>query len=43
MYTYFNTKTDVAQNLMDDFFLTLTVRGPFYRKDFKLKKIWGTE
>ena len=25
----FNTKTDVAQTLIDDFFLTLTVRGPF--------------
>ena len=23
------------------FFLTLTVRGPFHRKDFKWKKIWG--
>ena len=30
-----------AQNLIDwFFFLTLTVRGPFYRKDFKWKK-WG--
>ena len=38
MCTYFNTKTDVAQNLIDDFFLTLTVRGPFHRKDFKWKK-----
>ena len=42
MCTYFNTKTDVAQNLIDDFFLTLTVRGPFHRKDFKWKKIGGT-
>ena len=24
------------------FFLTLTVRGPFHRKDFKWKKIGGT-
>ena len=31
----FNTKTDAAQNLIYDFFLTLTVRGPFHRKDFK--------
>ena len=35
MYTYFKTKTDMAKNLMDDFFLALTVRGPFDRKDFK--------
>ena len=40
MCTYF--KTDVAQNLIDDFFLTLTVRGSFHRKDFKGKEIWGT-
>ena len=38
MCTYFKTETDVAQNLIDDFFLTLTVRGPFYRKNFKWKK-----
>ena len=25
MYSYFKTKTDVTQNLIDDFFLTLTV------------------
>ena len=26
---------------MDDFFfLILTIRGPFHRKDFKLKKYW---
>ena len=24
------------------FFLTLTLRGPFHRKDFKCKKYWGT-
>ena len=24
------------------FFLTLTVSGPFHRKDFKFKKTWGT-
>ena len=35
MCTYFNTKTDVAQNLIDYFFVTLTVGGPFHRKDFK--------
>ena len=32
--TYSNTKTVVAQNLIDDFF-SVTVRGPFHRKDFK--------
>ena len=32
---YFRTETDVAQNLIDDFFLTLTVRRLFHRKDFK--------
>ena len=42
MCTYFNTKTDVAQNLVHDFFLTLTVRGPFHRKDFKRRKYEGT-
>ena len=35
MCTYFKTETDVAQNLIDYFFLTLTVRRPFHRKDFK--------
>ena len=38
---YFNTKTDVAQNLINDFFLTFNVRGTFHRKDFKWKKIGG--
>ena len=42
MCTYFKTDTDAAQNLIDDFFLTLTVRGPFHRKDFKWKKYGGT-
>ena len=43
MCTYFNTKTDVAQNLIDDFFfLTFTVSGPFHRKNFKWKKYGGT-
>ena len=32
---YFKTETVVAQNWIDDFFLTLTVRGAFNRKDFK--------
>ena len=39
--TYLKTETDVAQNLNDDFFQTLTVRGPFHKKDFKCLKIWG--
>ena len=38
----FKTETDVAQNLIDDFFLTLTVRGPFQSKDFRWKKNGGT-
>ena len=39
---YFTTKNDVTHNLIDDFFLTLTVRGPYHRKDFKRKKYGGT-
>ena len=35
MCTYFKTETDVAQNLIDDFFQTLTVRGPFQKKKKK--------
>ena len=42
MCTYFNTKTDVAKNMIDDFCLTLIVKGPFHRKDFKWKKYGGT-
>ena len=41
MCTYFKKETNEVQNLIDDFFLTLTVTGPFYRKDFKWKKIEG--
>ena len=42
MCTYFNTKINVAQNLIDDFFfLTLPVRGSFHRKDFLVKKKYG--
>ena len=41
MCTYFETETDVAQNLIGDFFLTSAVEGPFHRKGFKWKKIWG--
>ena len=35
MYTYFKTETDVAQNLIDYFSQTLTVRRLFHRKNFK--------
>ena len=36
MCMYFKAETDVAQNLINDFFFpTLTVREPFHRKDFK--------
>ena len=38
----FTTKTDVAQNLIDNCFSNLTVRGHFHRKDFKWKKFVGT-
>ena len=44
MCTYFKKETDVVQNLIilyTIFFLTLTERGPFHRKDFKWKKIGG--
>ena len=42
MCMYFKTKTDVVQNLVDKIFLTVTVKGPFHRKDFKGKKNGGT-
>ena len=42
MCTYFKTKTDEVQNLIDNFFLTLTARRPFHRKDFSEKKCGGT-
>ena len=35
MCIYFKAETDVAQNLINYFFLTLTIRRPFLRKDFK--------
>ena len=41
MCTYFKTETDVAQNLIDDFFQTLTVRGPFQKKKKKKKGGYG--
>ena len=42
MCTYFKTETDIAQNLVDYFFLTLTVKGPFHGKGFKEKKYMST-
>ena len=41
MCMYFYTETDAAQNLISDFFLTLTVTEPFHKKHFKLKKNMG--
>ena len=41
MCTYFNAKTNVAQNLIDNFFSNMTARRPFHRKDFKRKKNLG--
>ena len=38
----FKTETNVAQNMIYDFFLTLTVIGPFHRNDFKRKKVGVT-
>ena len=38
---HFSKQTDLAQNLIDNFFLALTVRGPFHGKDFKQKKNVG--
>ena len=35
MCTYLKIETDAVQNLIDVFFLTLTARGTFHRKDFK--------
>ena len=42
MCTYFTTKNDAPHNLIDEFCLILTVRGPYHRKDFKRKKYGGT-
>ena len=38
---FFKREIDVAQNLMVNFFQTLTVRGHFHRKDFRWKKYGG--
>ena len=42
MCTYFKTETDVAQNLIEDFFLTLNVRGPSIERILSEKKYGGT-
>ena len=42
MCTYYNTKANVTHSRIDDFFfLTLTVRRPCHRKDFKWEKLGG--
>ena len=38
---FFKREIDVAQNLMVNFFQTLTVRGHFHRKYFRWKKYGG--
>ena len=40
---YFKVETDVAQNLINVFFLILTVTGPVQRMDFKKKKNIGVQ
>ena len=42
MWPYFKSETDAVQNLIDDFFSTLTVRRLFHRKDFRREKHVGT-
>ena len=42
MCMYFKTETDIAQNLIDYFFLTLTVRRSFHRKNFKWRGYGST-
>ena len=42
MCAYFKIETDAAQILINDFFLILTVGGPFQWKDFKWEKQGGT-
>ena len=42
MCTYFSTKTDVAQNLIDDFFSSLWLQEELSYEDFKWKKYGGT-
>ena len=42
MCMYFKTKTGIAQNLIDTFFQTLTVRGPFHGEDFGWGKYGST-
>ena len=42
MCMYFKTETDIAQNLIDYFYLTFTVRRPFHRKNFKWRRYGST-
>ena len=42
MRTYLKAETNVAQNMIDYFFLTLTVRRPFHRKNFKWRGYGST-
>ena len=35
MCIYLKAETDIAQNMIDYFFLTLTVRSPFHGETFK--------
>ena len=37
----YKTETDVAQNLIDDFFSNFDCWVPFHRKDFKWEKYMG--
>ena len=39
---YFNTKTDVSQNLIDDFFSNFDSQRTFPLEGFQVKKIGGT-
>ena len=41
MCTNFKTETDVAQNLIEDFFSSFHCQRPFHKKDFKGKNIGG--
>ena len=42
MCTCFNTKTDIAENLIDDFFCNFDCQRTFPKEGFYVKKIEGT-
>ena len=42
MCMYLKAETNVAKNMIDYFFLTLTVRRPFHRKNFKWRGYGST-